>query len=87
MKTSIYIDIDQEREQPIVFGKPPDFIQPTTREEAQTMVLTDIAGLSAALATLIAAAHDTGYGDSKELVNASLATLTSILPATPENEP
>lgn len=87
MVNAIYIDLDSERELPINFGKPPEIAQPANRDEAQTMILNDIATLAAALATLISAAHDNGYGDAQALVNASLGTLTSILPPTPANEP
>lgn len=86
MTNSIYIDIDSEREQPIVFGKPPDIPQPTNREEAQKMILNDIAGITAALTVLIAAAHDNGYGDAKELVEAASASLSSVL-TVPRDEP
>ncbi len=80
MKNVILIDIDTEREgKRILFGKPPDIDPPQTKEEAQQMVLTDIAWLSEAMCTLILLASQNGYASKDELVDATVKTITSIL--------
>lgn len=83
MKNGIYVDIDTERENPIVFGKPPDIKAPETREEAQAMVLNDIASLSEALALLILMAHENQYGDKMALSDAAIKTIAEAMTAKP----
>lgn len=85
MTNGIYIDIDTERENPIRFAKSPDIPQPTNKEEAQAMVLNDIACISEALALLITVADQNGYGNKLELVQTSISTLNAIL--TEDNGP
>lgn len=80
MKNVILIDIDTEREgKRILFGKPPDIEPPQTKEEAQQMVLNDIAWLSEAMCTLILLAAQNGYADKNALVDGTVKTITSIL--------
>lgn len=79
MTNGIYIDIDTERENPIRFAKSPDIPQPTNKEEAQAMVLNDIACISEALALLIGVADQNGYRSKMELVQAAINTLNSVL--------
>lgn len=79
MTNGIYIDIDTERENPIRFAKSPEIPQPTNREEAQAMVLNDIACISEALALLITVADQNGYRNKSELVQAAISTLNSVL--------
>ena len=80
MKNVILIDIDTEREgKAILFGKPPDMEPPQNKEEAQKMVLNDIACLSEAMCTLILMASKNGYGIKSELVEATIKTVNSIL--------
>lgn len=90
MTNAIYIDVDTERENPITFGKPQDIAAPTSKEEAQTMVLLDIQCVAEALNVLIHMAHQNGYGDRDELVKASVSTITdstsTILTPTDESE-
>lgn len=42
MKNVLIVDIDTERERQIMFGKGAGFILPTTDEENEKMLLTDI---------------------------------------------
>lgn len=79
MTNTIILDIDTERKDTILFGKPPHVPQPQTKEEAKEMVLNDIACLSQAIASLILIAAQNTYGDKKELVHASVKTIYSIL--------
>jgi hypothetical protein len=79
MTNAIYIDIDTERDNPIAFGKPPDITPPKDREEAKAMVLNDIACVSEALNVLIMMAHLNKYGDKKELLEACIKTLSSVM--------
>lgn len=81
IKNSIYIDIDTEREKPILFSKPPSIEQPKTPSEAAKMILLDIGCLAEALTTLIYIAGEYKYGDKNELINASIKTLYGALQA------
>jgi hypothetical protein len=75
MKNTLYIDIDSEREQPILIGKGPDSVGPQTKEEAANMVQIDIKCMAEALISLIHLADQNGYGDKEQLVNESIALL------------
>ncbi len=81
MKNKIIIDVDTDREQPISFGKPSDIPLPENKEEVAAMVINDIGCLSEAIATLIFMSGQNGYGDMKELVEASNKTISSVLDA------
>jgi hypothetical protein len=92
LKNKMFIDVDTSREQPIMFGKPPEVKPPATREEAAKFILLDIACLAEALSTLIFLAGENKYGDKNELINASIKTLYGALDTpdktaieTPEN--
>ena len=62
MKNFIFIDVDTDREKPIIFGKPPDITPPETTEGAKAMILNDIACLAEAISTLILMADQNNYG-------------------------
>lgn len=68
MKNTVYIDVDTERERPIVIGKGPENEPPTTKEEAREMVLIDIGCVCEALITLINIAEQSGYAKKEDLV-------------------
>lgn len=86
MKNSILINIDTEREQPVVFGKPPEVPQPQNKEEAGVMILNDIVCVTEALRTLIVMASLNGYGDKTELVDAAVKTINTALDVTAKKE-
>lgn len=75
MTNTIFIDIDTSRERPIIFGKPPEFEKPQTKEEAAKMILSDIIGLSQALKELIIIATDSNYSTNTELIDAVIKTI------------
>jgi hypothetical protein len=79
MTNSIFIDVDTEREKPIIFGKPPDITPPSTQEEAKEMILNDIICVAQSLKTLIIMAHENEYGNKKDLVIASVNTINEAL--------
>lgn len=80
MKNSIFIDLDTEREdKPIMFGKPPELPQPETPQEAQEMILNDIATLVESLAVLIEMAHVNKYADKLQMVNNAKTVLDSVV--------
>lgn len=79
MINSIFIDIDTDRNKPIIFGKPPDITPPSNKEEAREMILNDIICLAQALKTLIIMADENEYADKKELVVASIDTINEAL--------
>lgn len=54
MKNVLIVDIDTERERQVMFGKGKDFVLPTTDEENDKMLLTDIQTLTDALNHLLA---------------------------------
>ena len=88
MINSIFIDVDTDREKPIIFGKPPDFEPPQTKEDAAKMILNDISCLAEAITTLIVMAGQNGYADKKELTIATVNTIYNGLeqPDTLENK-
>lgn len=79
MKNSICIDIDTERQHPIIFTKPSDIAPPQTKEEATEMIVNDIAAISHALKYLIMMTDDNGYAKKEELVEASIKTINEAL--------
>jgi hypothetical protein len=79
MKNKIYIDIDSERAEPILFGKGEDIPRPTTEEEAKEMVLTDIVCITEALISLIHVADQVKYGQKEVIVNQVMASLNQYL--------
>lgn len=79
MINAIFIDIDTDREKPIIFGKPPDITPPSNKEEAKEMILNDIICLAQSLKTLIIMAQDNEYGNKKDLVIACVNTLNEAL--------
>jgi hypothetical protein len=82
MKNLIFIDVDTDREKPVVFGKPPDSTPPQTPEEAGAMIINDIACISEAITTLIRMASQNGYADKNDLVNAVVKTVYQALDET-----
>lgn len=79
MKNAIYIEIDTEKEQPVMIGKPPEITPPSTPEETAIMVKNDIASLLEAACTLIHMADHNGYGKKEEFVKASIDRLNAFL--------
>lgn len=90
MKNKLVIDVDTERERPIIIGKPEDVQKPTSPEEAQIMVKNDIICVTEALCTLINLAAHNGYGEKAVLINESAIRLHEMLiepkPEEPLNE-
>jgi hypothetical protein len=79
MKNFIFIDVDTDREKPIVFGKPPEMAPPENKEEAAKMILNDISCLAEAIKTLITMASQNGYADRNELAIATVNTIYNSL--------
>lgn len=79
MKNFIFIDIDTERDRPIIFGKPPEYPKPETQEEAKTMILNDISCLAESIRSLILMASENGYADKQELMVATVNTLYELI--------
>jgi hypothetical protein len=88
MKNTIYIDIDTEREQPILIGKGPETSPPETREEAGKMIVEDIACVCDALINLIHVADQNSYGTKESLIEKVKGQLNEYLsnPTPKDNE-
>lgn len=88
MKNLIYIDIDTEREQPILIGKGSEITPPQTAEEAKVMITNDIACLCEALCSLIHIADQSGYAKKEDLINVSVSQINTLLiiPTTEETQ-
>ena len=84
MKTTLNIDIDTERENPLIITKPDSIPQPTTPEEAREMLLTDIGCICETLCMLIHLTDQSGYAPKKELVEVSIKVLNDMLVETPK---
>lgn len=79
MKNLIYIDVDTEREQPILIGKGPEIETPTNKEEARDMIINDIRCICETLCILIDVADQNKYALKSELVTESIKQLTKML--------
>ena len=79
MKNILIIDVDTEREQPVMLGKPKDSPQPTNEEEAKTMILNDITCVCEALLGLISMSSANGYSNKERLVNVTISRLNDLL--------
>jgi hypothetical protein len=77
MKNTIYIEIDSEKAEPILFGKGPDAVMPKNPQEAADMVLVDINCVTEALLSLIHLADQSGYGDQNVLLTETIAKLVN----------
>jgi hypothetical protein len=79
MKNLIYIDVDTEREKPILIGKGPEVATPTNKEEARDMIINDIRCVCETLCILIDMADQNKYALKNELVTESIKQLTKML--------
>lgn len=86
MKNLIYLDIDTERARPILFGKPPEIVQPTTPEEASAMLILDISCVCEALCSLIHMADQSGYASKRALIEVAVKQLNDMLIEPPQTE-
>ena len=78
MKNKLTLDIDSERENIIIFGKPESDGIPATKEEEKILVDTDIKSLIAALVELIHYAGDNELGFKEEYKQFALETINNI---------
>lgn len=79
MKNLITIDVDTEREQPILIGKGSEVPTPTNRDEARDMIINDIKCVCETLCILINVADQNQYAKKDELVTESIKQLTKLL--------
>lgn len=78
MKNTLIIDIDTERDTPVKIGKPDNFKQPETKEEAKKVILDDITCVCETLCMLIKLADDNNHHDKNELIKASIFHLNKL---------
>lgn len=86
MTNSIFIDVDTERDRPVIFSKPPHIDPPQTREEAEAMIVNDIATISHALKYLILMAGHNGYANKAELIEGAIKTINEALTENQNND-
>jgi hypothetical protein len=88
MKNQIIIDIDTEKEKPIIIAKGKGYEPPKTKEEAQVMIITDIACVVDALLSMIHVADQNSYVDKNVIVGKIIKELNQYLtlPSTKETE-
>lgn len=86
MKNFIFIDVDTDRERPIIFGKSPEFTPPENHEEAKAMILNDIICVAEAVTALIKMAHENGYADKNDLAVGTVNTIYQLLNNNNETE-
>lgn len=88
MKNTIFIDIDTERDRPVLIGKGQDSEVPTNEEDAKGMIAIDIACICEGLCELIHVASQNGYGSKEGFIHASIEQLNKLLntPSAIENE-
>jgi len=68
MKTLLLIDVDSDRSQKVILGKPNEIKPPTNFEEAQLLVNTDVVCVCEALCALIDLADQNGYSKKDVMV-------------------
>jgi len=85
MKNVVIIDIDTERLDDggkpltVVIAKPEHMGQPTTQEEAKTMINMDVRSLTEGLITLVMTSDLNGYGNKEDYMSGIVAQLTEGL--------
>lgn len=79
MKNLITIDVDTDREQPVLIGKGGDIPSPTNKEEAREMIINDIKCVCETLCMLIDVADQNKYALKAELITESIKQLTKML--------
>jgi hypothetical protein len=79
MKNQIIIDIDTEREKPLLIGKGPDYEPPATKEEAKVMIVTDIACVVDGLLSLVHIADQNEYADKTIMIPRIIKELEQYL--------
>ena len=79
MKNLIYIDVDTDREKPILIGKGAEIQSPTNRDEARDMIINDIKCVCETLCILIDVAEKNQYAKKDELITESIKQLTKML--------
>ena len=79
MKNQIIIEIDTEKEKPLIIAKGVDYQPPKTKEEAQIMIVTDIACVTDALLSLIHVADQNEYADKGVLIPKIIKELEQYL--------
>ena len=87
MKNVIFIDIDTDRDQQILIGKPPEIKAPETREQAAEMISNDASSVFQALCTLILLADSNGYAKKNDLINVCIGELTNMIGEELKNPP
>jgi len=79
MKNLITIDVDTDREKPIMIGKGAEVTTPTNKEEARDMIINDIKCVCETLCILIDVADKNKYALKGELITESIKQLTKML--------
>jgi hypothetical protein len=79
MKNLITIDVDTDREKPIMIGKGTEVTTPTNKEEARDMIINDIKCVCETLCILIDVADKNKYALKGELITESIKQLTKML--------
>ena len=79
MKNTLLIDIDTERNKPVMISKPPEIAPPTTPEEAKVMIINDISCVCETLCTLIHMADQNQYAFKEDLVRIAKEQLDGLL--------
>jgi len=79
MKNKIIIDIDSEREKPLIIGKGSEYQPPTNKEEAKEMLITDLGCVLDALLSMVHVADQNGYADKHELIEKAIKTMNQYL--------
>ncbi len=79
VKNKITLDLDTDREVPLIITRPLDWVEPSNPEEAKQSIDLDIKMTCEALCRLIKVASDSNYGDKTDLVKAANFHLNNLL--------
>ena len=79
IKNKLFVDLDTEREQPIIFGKDDENLVPKDKEDEKKMILLDISTLCDGLITLIHIAHLNGYVNKNHITQSCIEQLQLFL--------
>lgn len=78
MKTSLFIQVDTDKEFPITLSKPSDFSAPENDDEAKDMIMNDITSLTETLCLMINVSSEKKYGDKNQLIDAVITRLNDL---------
>lgn len=86
MKNTVIINVDYDRQNPVIIEKPVGIMKPKDEDEAKQMIKKDIITATHGLFTLIEMANDSGYMDSDKAAELLISQLNRKFLTTEETK-